>query len=153
VRYHVKLEDQPTLALRQVVFDLLEAFNQSKAGPELEVPLALLIHDDDEGAVIGGLWGLTYYGWLFVELLFVPEFLRGQGLGRQLLQEAEAEAVRRGCHGAWLETFTFQAPEFYRKLGYQPFGIVPNYPAGHGRVFMCKRIGPPQSQTAASAPS
>lgn len=141
MRYHVKLEEQPNLAQRQVIFDLLEAFNQSIAGPELEVPLALLIRDDQRGDVMGGLWGLTYYGWLFVELLYVPQRLRGQGLGRRLLQEAEAEATRRGCHGAWLETFTFQAPDFYRKLGYRPFGVVPNYPAGYDRLFLCKQIG------------
>jgi GNAT superfamily N-acetyltransferase len=145
VRYQVKREDHPSLVQRQVVFDLLEAFNQSKTGPELEVPLALLVHDEDAGTVIGGLWGLTYYGWLFIELLFVPEHLRGQGLGRQLLNEAEAEAIRRGCHGAWLETFTFQAPEFYRKLGYQSFGVIRDYPAGQHRIFMCKRIGQQKS--------
>lgn len=135
----VQLKHQATEADRQIIFHLLEGYNASQAGPEPELPLAVLIHDDD-GAIVGGLWGLTYYRWLFIELLFVPETLRHLGLGKQLMQEAEAEAVRRSCHGVWLDTFTFQARPFYEKLGYKVFGHVPDYPPGHIRWFMLKRL-------------
>jgi GNAT superfamily N-acetyltransferase len=135
----IELEHDGRPADRQTIFDLLEDYNASRAGPEAERPLALLIRDDNQ-VVLGGLWGLTYYRWLFIELLFVPRAIRRQGIGTRLVHEAEAEAGRRGCHGVWLETFTFQAPEFYYKLGYATFGDIPDYPPGHGRIFMLKRI-------------
>lgn len=134
------MENETSAATRKVIFDLLEAFNQAKAGPEPERPLAVVLRDDASNDVIGGLWGLTYYDWLFVELLFVPPQLRRRGVGKELMREAEAEAVRRGCQGAWLDTFTFQAEAFYEKLGYRRFGVIGNYPPGHSRVFMLKRL-------------
>jgi hypothetical protein len=56
---------------------------------------------------------------MFIELMFVPEEFRRPGAGRTIMHSAEAEALRRGCHGAWLETFTFRAQGFYKKLGYR----------------------------------
>lgn len=140
MKFRIGLADEPTSSDRQIVFDLLEGFNQSRAGPEPERPLAVLIKDETGDQVLGGLWGLSYYGWLFIELLFVPEKLRGQGVGTRLVREAEAESVRRGCHGVWLETFSFQAHGFYQKLGYSVFGVIPDYPPGHSRIFMFKRL-------------
>ncbi len=101
-----------------------------------------MVLTDADGGVLGGLWGLTYYGWLFVELLYVPEKLRRGGVATKLMHAAEQEAVRRGCSWAWLDTFTFQALGFYEKLGYQPFGELPEYPSGHRRVFLRKTLKP-----------
>src|SRR5690606_29744338 len=95
---------------------------------------------DPEGKVIGGLWGRTAYSWLFVELLFVPEHLRGRGLGKTLLQQAEQEASKRGCRNAWLDTYEFQARGFYEHLGYRCFGELPDYPPGFSRYFLTKRL-------------
>ena len=69
--------------------------------------------------MIGGLWGRTVYDWLFVEHLFVPEHLRGRGLGTALMRKAEEVAIARDCIGVCLDTFDFNAPGFYRKLGYE----------------------------------
>ena len=90
--------------------------------------------------MVGGLWGRTAYEWLFVELLFVPESLRGRGVGAELMLRAEAEAIARGCHGAWLDTFAFQARRFYERLGYSCFGELNDYPVGSALYFMKKAL-------------
>ena len=70
----------------------------------------------------------------------VPADARGQGLGTQIMQRAEAEALARGCVGAWLDTFEFQARGFYEKLGYACFGQIDGYPPGFSRFFMKKTL-------------
>jgi GNAT superfamily N-acetyltransferase len=125
-------------SVHKAVLDSLIAFNDTNAGPSGYRPVAFAI-EDERGAVIGGLSGAIAYGWLFVELLFVPESLRGRGIGTQLIQRAEAEASAHGCHSVWLDTFEFQARGFYERLGYTCFGELKNYPAG-SRYFMSKRL-------------
>ena len=88
----------------------------------------------------GGLWGWTYFGWLYVDALWVHEGLRGTDFGTQLITIAETEAKKRGCHSARLETLSFQARPFYEKLGYQLFGEIPNHPAPHTMYFLSKRL-------------
>src|SRR6185369_8922717 len=100
--------------------------------------LIVVTVQDDSGDTIGGLWGRTAYDWLFVELLFVPESLRGQGVGTDLMRRAEQEAVARKCHSAWLDTFEFQARGFYERLGYRCFAQLGDYPVGSSRYFMSK---------------
>jgi GNAT superfamily N-acetyltransferase len=124
--------------VRKAVLDSLIEFNDTKAGSGGYSSLALAV-EDERRQVIGGLTGATQYGWLFVELLFVPESLRGRGIGTQLMRRAEAEAVSRGCHSVWLDTFEFQARGFYERLGYSCFGELKHYPAGP-RFFMSKRL-------------
>ena len=65
---------------------------------------------------------------------------RGQGVGSQLLAMAEQEAVARGCHSAYLDTFSFQALPFYQKQGYEVFGTLDNYPGEHKRYFLRKQL-------------
>jgi GNAT superfamily N-acetyltransferase len=79
------------------------------------------------------------YDWLAVELLFVPEDLRRSGVGSRLLCEAEDQARARGCIGAWLDTFSFQAREFYEQLGYSVIGTILDHPVGGARYFLTKR--------------
>ncbi|HEY6334258.1 MAG TPA: GNAT family N-acetyltransferase, partial [Alphaproteobacteria bacterium] len=100
----IEVPDKPQLSQRQFIVDRLDAYNDAQTGPEPDRALCVLLHSND--AVVGGLWGRTYYRWLFIEQFFVPEELRGRGLGSELLTKAEQEALERGCHGVWLETFT-----------------------------------------------
>jgi GNAT superfamily N-acetyltransferase len=72
--------------------------------------------------------------------MWVREDLRGQGFGRQLLEKAETEARQRGAKRAYLDTFSFQAPAFYKKLGYEEFGRLEDFPAGHTRYFLVKTL-------------
>src|SRR5208282_5533517 len=98
---------------RQAIAGLLDAYNDERSGiPDPVAPLALLLRNPGSDAIIGGLWGVSYWRWLFVDLLFVPEAHRGQGLGTALLQQAEDKARERGCIGVWLLSFSFQAPQF-----------------------------------------
>ena len=90
--------------------------------------------------MIGGLLGRTAFRWLFVELIFVPESLRGKGVGQDLLRKAEAEAKRRSCGGVWLETLSAAAYRFYARNGYRTFGQLPDYPPGNTRYFLSKNL-------------
>ncbi len=90
--------------------------------------------------VQGGLLAVSYYRWMMLDIVFLPEAMRGAGLGRRLVAAAEREAARRGCIGVWLLSYSFQAPEFYRHLGYQEIGTLA-FPNGHHAVFLQKRDG------------
>jgi GNAT superfamily N-acetyltransferase len=101
--------------------------------------LCLTLRDADD-ALQGGLYGATMWGWLLIDGLWVTAELRGRGLGSQLLETAEAIAITRGCRGAWLGTFDFQARTFYERRGYQMFAELPDFPAGHRHFHLAKRF-------------
>ena len=137
--FRLRVTDTPDDACRSGILGPLVAYNESKTGRSDHRPLVIAI-DDSEGHVVGGLWGRTEYDWLLVELLFVPDSLRARGLGSELMKRAETEALARGCHSAWLDTFEFQAREFYERIGYTCFAELPDYPAGCARYFMKKAL-------------
>ncbi len=111
-------------------------FNRVNSGvPHNHRALTIYVNDSETDELLGGLWGGTAYSALHIELLYLPEALRGAGFGRQLMAQAEQEAVRRDCHTIWLDTFTFQARGFYERLGYSVFGTLEDYPLGHSRFF------------------
>jgi len=139
MNYQLSLSDIADEATRQAILAPLRAYNEAQAGPGNYQPLVITIQDE-AGLVIGGLWGSTGYGWLYTQLLAVPEQLRGQGVGARVLRQAEGEARARGCVGSWLDTFSFQARGFYERLGYQAFGSIDNYPPGGARCFLSKRL-------------
>ncbi len=136
--FTIALELQPDPAVRACIFEPLHAHNQEVAGPSRGATIAVTVRDAD-GLVVGGLWGRMAYEFLFVELLSLGA-ARGQGLGRAVMAEAEAEARRCGLRGMWLDTWTFQAPGFYQKLGFVECGRIVDYPAGHDRIFYVKRF-------------
>jgi GNAT superfamily N-acetyltransferase len=139
----VELVQEPPPAFRQALLDGLRDFNRTaiRPYPERET-LAVAIRDPGAGTVLGGLWGRTAWGWLTIEILFVPEELRGGGLARRLIARTEEEAVRRGCHSAWLDTLNSRALPLYEALGYLPFAELEHYPVGRSRHFLRKRLGP-----------
>ncbi|MDH7976035.1 GNAT family N-acetyltransferase [Sphingomonas sp. AR_OL41] len=131
--------DAPTDAIRDAILAPLSAFNAEQGYPADPKPIAITLTDDD-GAVVGGLWGKTVYDWLFVDYLVVPAAMRDQDLGAKLMETAERIAIERGCVGSWLTTFTFQARGFYEKLGYQVFGALDHSPRDNVRYFLRKRL-------------
>jgi GNAT superfamily N-acetyltransferase len=137
----ITLTDAPTPEMWKAIADPLIAFNCSRADMPADKPrpLVLLLSGPDSDEIVGGLHGMTWMSNLYVNLLFVPESMRGAGVGRRLMMEAEAEAIRRGCRAAALDTFSFQAPDFYRKLGYSVFGTL-DYPPHHSRFYLTKRL-------------
>jgi GNAT superfamily N-acetyltransferase len=95
---------------------------------------------DAGGRFVGGLQGVTTWGWLYVIIVWVDEAHRGRGVGTRLMDWAEGEARKRGCENACLSSYSFQAPEFYRRRGYAVFGQLEDYPAGHTMYFLRKRL-------------
>ncbi|RYE11038.1 MAG: GNAT family N-acetyltransferase [Hyphomicrobiales bacterium] len=130
----------------KAVLDGLIAFNEAKGGPSGYQPVSIFVRDDD-GKTIGGLVARIGYDWMFVELLHLPETVRRQGFGTQLMQQAEAFARQRGLAGIWLDTYSFQARGFYEKLGYSVFGTLEGHPIGGNRFFLQKRFGVPSTTT------
>jgi len=95
---------------------------------------------DDRGIVVGGAVGRINWNWLDVYLVWVDERLRAGGWGRRLMEAIEAAAVARGCTDAHLDTFSYQARPFYERLGYRVFAQLDDYPTGHRRFYLRKRL-------------
>ena len=117
----------------------LQEYNRAYAPEDYSQPLNIFIRTTP-GKIVGGLLGITYWGWLYVSYLWLDENVRRQGLGERLLSMAEEEAIRRGCHHAHLETMSFQALHFYQKHGYTVFGELHDLPTGHSRIFLKKDL-------------
>lgn len=123
----------------QYIRDALARFNEKNVGEDGHTPLSIVTYDDN-GKIIGGIVGGTYWGWMYVDILWVHEHHRGRGIGSSLLQRAEEEAIRRGCHHVHLDTMSWQAPVFYRKRGYEVVGILPDIPNGNQKYLLMKAL-------------
>ncbi|WP_313652190.1 GNAT family N-acetyltransferase [Pantoea sp.] len=95
---------------------------------------------DEQGRKLAGLTGSTAGSWLRIDMLWVSETLRGQGVGTQLMRAAEQEAVRRGCRYAQVDTASFQARPFYEKLGYTLRLTLGNYILHHQRHYLTREL-------------
>lgn len=135
----IEIDVDPKPEDRQAVLDGLNAYSQQHAEPDDFEALSIFVRDDD-GVVRGGLLGETFWRWLHVSILWLDESLRGRGLGSKLLGQAEDEARRRGCLASFLDTLSFQAPEFYRRHGYTEWGRIEDLPLGQERIFNQKRL-------------
>lgn len=138
----IVLTDAPTDADEVVIGDGLARYNEEQTGYRDYRPLAVLVKDPVTSETIGGMYGRTSYGLLFIDLVFLPASLRGQALGTRLLAMMEAEAIARGCQSGFLLTITFQAPEFYARHEWEEFGRIPCDPPGAARVFFRKFFKP-----------
>jgi GNAT superfamily N-acetyltransferase len=124
---------------RQTLQDAIDAFNVRVTGRDDGAYVSLFVRDE-AGKLRGGLTGEIWADWLHVRVLWLDEGLRRQGLGTRLLAQAEQEARARGCKGVFLETFSFQAPRFYARHGYEVFGRIDEYPGEHAQFFLRKRL-------------
>ena len=115
-------------------------YNAKFAGDDSAKSLCVVLRGADE-EVVGGIIGATYWDWFNIDLMWIREDLRGQGYGSRLLAFAEEEAQSRGASKAHLDTFDFQAPDFYKKFGYEVFGVLEDCPPGHKRYYMTKKLG------------
>ncbi len=139
--YTLTVTADPDSADVQTIEDGLMAYNLRHAPPENYRRLVVLLRAED-GTLCGGIIGNTWWDWLRIDVLWVDERVRGQGWGTSLMQAAEAEAIRRGCHHTFLDTMSFQALPFYLKLGYTVFGQLDDLPVGHSRYFLQKVLKP-----------
>ncbi|MFJ4875447.1 GNAT family N-acetyltransferase [Streptomyces sp. NPDC088745] len=116
----------------------LTAFNSEASGAPVEELSVRVTDASDE--LIGGLTGFTWGGLGFVHLLWVRDSARREGWGARLMRAAEEEMRRRGCDRAGVSTYTFQAPGFYRRLGYEETARLPGVPGGHEDVYFFKEL-------------
>lgn len=135
----IELSQNPTEEQRQAILQPLIVYNDAQTGISKSEPFALMVRDERD-AILGGLYGRVTFQWMYIELLSVPEQGRGQGIGSELMTMAESLAKEKNCLGIWLDTFSFQAPEFYKKLGFSQFGEIVDYPPGHKRHYFQKRL-------------
>jgi len=119
--------------------DGLRRYNEPHSGPYDRRDLLITARSPD-GALAGGLTGLTNWQWLYVDYLWVAEDARGSGVGTRLLRAAEEEGLRRGCRWSRLYTYDFQAPGFYAKHGYEQWAVLEDYPPGHQQIWFRKAL-------------
>lgn len=118
---------------------LLKEYNLRKREKSENIPLGIY-YEDETGKKRAGLTGEIFGNWLCIKYLFVEESLRGQGVGSEIMSAAEAEAKKRGCKYAFVDTFSFQAPGFYTKLGYQEVFTLNEYPYTGARYYYTKEL-------------
>jgi N-acetylglutamate synthase-like GNAT family acetyltransferase len=140
MKTRIEIAVNPGEAERSAILSPLNVFNVAQAGDPKPEKVALLVRDERTNEIIGGLYGSIFYRWLFIELLAVPEQTRGQSTGSCLMEMAEELAREKDCVGIWLDTFNFQAPEFYPKHGFTRFGQLDDFPPGHQRYFFQKHL-------------
>ncbi|MCM3118792.1 GNAT family N-acetyltransferase [Neobacillus sp. MER 74] len=95
---------------------------------------------NDEGKIVGGITGTIFWYHLHIEYLWVDHSLRGKGYGEDLLNHIEKTAKENNCRLILLDTFSFQAPDFYKKCGYKVIGKVEDHPKGHNQYYLEKKL-------------
>jgi GNAT superfamily N-acetyltransferase len=133
----ISIEEHPSHQDVDFVRNGLRQYNLLRAPADDYQPVQIFLRTE-ENTILGGLLGETYWEWLHISILWIDESVRKQGYGRQMLQIAEQEAVRRGCQAVHLDTMSFQALPFYEGSGYTVFGTLNDLPAGHKRIFLMK---------------
>ncbi|PKN93875.1 MAG: GNAT family N-acetyltransferase [Chloroflexi bacterium HGW-Chloroflexi-6] len=134
--YEIVYMDEPAWG---IIGPGISDYNTQQAGDDNGKNLCFVIRAPDQ-EIVGGVIGSTYWDWLYINLMWIKDGLRGRGYGQQLLALAEEEARKRGAKNAYLDTFSFQAPDFYKKYGYQVFGMLDDFPQGHQRYFLKKEL-------------
>jgi GNAT superfamily N-acetyltransferase len=134
----LSIEDHPAWKSREFIDEQLGDYNASFLADNRYDYFGIFVHDE-AGATRAGLIGHLYAGWLFINLLWVHAELRRAGIGSGLVAEAERRAIAFGCHSSYVDTFSFQGPDFYPRFGYEVFGIL-DYPPDHKRIFFKKRL-------------
>jgi ribosomal protein S18 acetylase RimI-like enzyme len=122
-----------------LVRDRLDLYNVGATGVSAYYPVNLFVKSrrgETLGGLLGGIWG----GWLHITYLWIDEAVRGRDWGTRLMDQAEAYARERGCHSATLDTHSFQARPFYESRGYEVFGTLDDYPKGHKKFFLRKKL-------------
>jgi ribosomal protein S18 acetylase RimI-like enzyme len=136
--------EEPSSADIEFLEERLYEFNAGTTGINDGRSLGIFLRGESRN-IVAGAAGHTWGETCELRQVWVGASARGRGLGRRLIAEVEAEAVRRGCRQLILSTHSFQAPEFYRKLGFDVVSELPDYPRGHSHLVMRKRLAPSMS--------
>jgi ribosomal protein S18 acetylase RimI-like enzyme len=132
----------PSGALADFVSKNVINVNFARTGISTWHPVGFFLKNP-RGEVLGGVMGHIWGGWMQINFLWVTEMRRGQRNGTRLMDAAESFAAERGAANATLETMSFQAPGFYQKRGYVVFGQLDDYPLGHTKFYLRKRLDQP----------
>lgn len=136
--YTITRDEKPSADDVSILSAGLASYGQEIVGDTWFRNIAFYLRDGSD-KIMGGVYGnFGSFGWMYVDTLWVSPELRGSGHGRALMEKIEAEALQYNCHSSYLSTFSFQAPEFYKKLGYEVFGALADFPGHHNRLFLCK---------------
>lgn len=148
MKLKLQLEAEPTPDEIRLLEEKLYEFNSAATGIDDARSLAIFARAPD-GEIQAALCGHTWGGCCEIRQLWVHQALRRRGIGRALVDAAESEARSRGCRQIVLQTHSFQAPDFYRKLGFEIVGAVENYPEGHQHLVLRKTLDArkPRSRT------
>jgi len=123
----------------RLVRDRLDLYNVATTGVSGYYPVNFFVKST-RGETLGGVMGAIWGGWLQIAILWIDESVRGQDWGTRLMDQAEAYAREHGCHSATLDTHSFQARPFYEGRGYEIFGTLDDYPKGHKRFYLRKKL-------------
>lgn len=123
---------------KKVIQQGLSAYNRSKVGDGQTKAFAVSVRDG--GSIKGGATARLWHGWVYVDLLWIDDSLRGEALGTEVMTMVEAQARKLGARGVHLNTHTWQARPFYEKLGYRVVGELPDYPPGNSCYILAKRL-------------
>jgi GNAT superfamily N-acetyltransferase len=137
--YQIVCDEHPEKSAWGIIGEGISNYNAQHAGDETAHRLCFVVQSPDQ-EIMGGVIGVIYWDWLYVDLMWIREEFRGRGYGHRLLIQLEELARQHGARHAFLDTFSFQAPEFYKKHGYQVYGELKDFPAGHQRYFMTKEL-------------
>jgi len=137
--YHIVYEENPEDLAWRIIGHGVSCYNKDQVGESYFQRLCFILQGP-EREIVGGILGETNWNWFYLDLLWVKKELRGQGYGSQLMDKDEEEARKRGVQNAYLDTFSFQAPGFYEKYGYQEFVELPDFPSGSTRYFYKKEL-------------
>ena len=137
--YQIAYVEKPEESAWGIIGRGIHDYNEQQAGDTRFQRICFVVTGPEQ-AIAGGVIAAMYWNWLYIDLLWVKEELRGCGYGHRLLEMAEEEGRKRGAENAYLDTFSFQAPEFYKRHGYQVFGQLDDFPADHKRFFFMKHL-------------
>ena len=131
--------EKPELSAWGIIGGGIARYNTEQAGDDKAQRICFAVQSAEQ-EIVGGVMAALYWNWLYIDLMWIQEELRGRGYGSRLLTLVEDEARRRGAKNAYLDTFSFQAPDFYKKHGYQVFGELHDFPPGYQRYFLAKQL-------------
>jgi N-acetylglutamate synthase-like GNAT family acetyltransferase len=134
---------------RNAIFGLLRDYNLANNNefftarelPENAPRPIEITATDPDGRIAGGLVGSSQFKWMRIDILVVREDLRRMEIGQRLMTMAETEAASSGCSSVFVDTMSYQAPEFYKRLGYGQVGFIRDWDShGHDKYFFVKQL-------------